>query len=112
MECYRARPVRTREQKIAYMREWHRGVKADVFGHYGGYRCVCCGETEPVFLVIDHVNGGGNAERRKIGPQGTRGGAGQYWMLKKAGYPSGYQVLCHNCNFARIRGVCPHARQD
>lgn len=102
----------TRDDKLAYMRRWHRETKDRVFQAYGGYRCVCCGETEKVFLVIDHINGGGNKERSKIGPKGTRGGAGQYWTLVKRGFPSGYQVLCHNCNFAKTRGTCPHASSE
>jgi hypothetical protein len=78
----------------------------DALQHYGG-QCACCGETEPAFLAIDHVNGGGNAHRREVGyPKG--GGAFFYW-LRKHGYPDGYQVLCHNCNMAKTYlGVCPH----
>lgn len=98
----------SREDRLAYMKRWHRDTKDRVFEAYGGYRCKCCGETEKVFLVIDHINGGGNKERNKIGKNGTRGGAGQYWELVKRNFPSGYQVLCHNCNFAKIRGLCPH----
>lgn len=26
-----------------------------VFSAYGGYRCNCCNETEPMFLSIDHI---------------------------------------------------------
>ena len=110
--CYRLYQLttkRTRADRIAYIRAWQRKVKDETFAAYGGYRCACCDETDPVFLVIDHINGGGNQERRSIGPKGTRGGAGEYWWLRKQGFPAGYQVLCHNCNFAKTRGECPHA---
>ena len=109
IKCYRTRPKKGREEKLAYMRLWHKRAKDEVFAAYGGYRCVCCDETNPVFLVIDHINGGGNKERRKIG---TSGGAGQYWAIKKAGFPTGFQVLCHNCNYAKTRGGCPHVTSE
>lgn len=95
-----------RDERLAYMKRWHQETKDIVFEAYGGYICACCGETEKVFLVIDHVDGGGNTERKKIS---TSGGAGQYSYLVGAGFPAGYQVLCHNCNFAKTRlGKCPH----
>ena len=42
----------------------------------------------------------------------TRGGAGQYWSLVSRGFPAGYQVLCHNCNFAKSHGGCPHHNRE
>lgn len=109
--CYnKLRYRQTRKDRLEYMRIWHQKVKDEVFIAYGGYKCVCCGETEPVFLVIDHINGGGNKERRK---SETKGGAGQYSKIKKEGFPRNkYQVLCHNCNFAKSRGGCPHASRE
>lgn len=76
---------------------------------YGG-KCACCGESRNEFLAIDHVNGGGNEHRRSLSTN-PRGGAGQttYRWLRRAGYPPGFQVLCHNCNMARgFYGHCPH----
>ncbi len=66
--------------------------------------CVCCGETILAFLAIDHVNGGGSKHRQETG------GGGFYVWLKRNGYPDGFQVLCHNCNFGRQinGGTCPH----
>jgi hypothetical protein len=74
-----------------------------VFEAYGGYHCVCCGESEPVFLEIDHINDDGAAHRRAIG------GAGSFynWLIKN-NFPPGFQVLCANCNRAKRFGVCPH----
>jgi len=81
-------------------------IKAEVIGHYG-CACACCGENRLVFLVIDHVNGGGEKQRSKVG-WGTQ----FYRWLRKNNYPDGYQVLCHNCNFAKRMGVCPHKVQQ
>lgn len=66
-------------------------------------KCACCGEKEYKFLGIDHVYGDGNKHRKKIG----RGGL--YQWLRNNNYPKGFQVLCHNCNFAKGHyGECPH----
>lgn len=81
-------------------------VKVEVLTRYGGCFCVCCGESGIEFLTIDHMNNDGAEHRKKLGGGGIR----LYPWLKKNGYPSGYQVLCYNCNIARHwnGGVCPH----
>jgi hypothetical protein len=73
---------------------------------YGG-KCSCCGETEPIFLELDHSDNSGAAHRKAIG----RGSKACYAWLKKRGFPhEGYQLLCANCNQGRKRngGICPH----
>jgi hypothetical protein len=76
--------------------------------HYsnGSNACACCGNTNYEFLAIDHINGGGNKHRKETGlPGGSRFAA---WLIKQ-NYPSGYRVLCHNCNMALgSYGYCPH----
>ncbi len=97
-----------RERLLDYYRERGRqkaaALRAEVLAAYGGV-CVCCGEVQQEFLSIDHINGGGNAERRQYG-----GGTAFYRHLKRAGYPKdGYRTLCHNCNLSRgFFGYCPH----
>ena len=78
-------------------------VKDAVFAAYGGYRCVCCGETEPLFLTLDHINGGGGKERRESGRE-------LYRHILKTGIRSDLRVLCNNCNRGRWLngGACPH----
>lgn len=100
--------------------KWYAGryakLKDDVFNAYGGYRCACCGETEPLFLTIDHVGNNGGYHRRKMLSDYTEtdyrnlSGAKTYWWLQKKGYPPGFQVLCSNCNHGKHRngGICPH----
>lgn len=84
---------------------WH-GYRRQILEGYGAV-CACCGETEEVFLTIDHVHGGGTAHRRSLGNGNRR------MMLEiiAAGFPPEYQILCFNCNIGRQRngGVCPHA---
>ena len=68
--------------------------------------CACCREDTLVFLTLDHVDGGGAEARRKAN---SRGGTDYYRRLRRAGYPSGYRVLCWNCNAAYGQtGSCPH----
>ena len=102
--AYRKDP--TRQRAIAKLRA--RVIKAEVMTAYGG-RCTCCGESDLAFLVIDHVNGGGCQHRRGTVKSG-RGGTQFYIYLKREGYPIGFQVLCHNCNWAKFAtgGCCPH----
>lgn len=83
---------------------WLRRLKAEVIGAYGGC-CSCCGEKNPAFLTIDHMNNDGSEHRRTIKTSRI------YSWLKKRGYPKeGFQVLCFNCNCGRYvnGGICPH----
>lgn len=72
----------------------------------GQPRCGCCGEEEYVFLALDHVDGGGS--RARSDPTFSR--RRLFLQLIADGFPPGYAVLCHNCNWGKhALGVCPHA---
>lgn len=80
-------------------------LKAETIAAYGG-KCACCGESEPVFLTVDHVNNDGGGRKREVG-----GGVAFYRLLRRLGFPTdGYRLLCFNCNSGRQinGGVCPH----
>jgi hypothetical protein len=82
-------------------------LRMEVLNAYGA-QCQCCGEDQEEFLCIDHVDGGGRNHRKEIGT-----GDSVYRWLRQEGYPPGYQVLCHNCNFALgLRGYCPHQTKE
>jgi hypothetical protein len=85
--------------------------REEVFTAYGGFRCNCCGETERMFLSIDHVENNGAQERRSGLYNG--GGSAFYAWLRKSNFPPGYQVLCMNCQTGKHRngGTCPHQRK-
>jgi hypothetical protein len=86
---------------------WRRALRQEVIAHYsdGTCRCSCCGEAHMAFLVVDHINGDGNKQRRSLG----RTGISFYQWLRTSGYPPGFRVLCHNCNHAYAAyGACPH----
>lgn len=102
-------------KEVAYHRRWrsqHRArynehirkhnakLRLLVFGHYSPFlMCVRCGCSDMRVLCIDHIEGGGNAHRRAILKR--RGGIPFYRWLKQNGYPSGFQVLCLNCNWIK-----------
>lgn len=83
-------------------------VKRHVIDHYGGV-CACCSETCLSMLTIDHVAGDGSKHRRQLG-RGRRGGFEFYQWLIRAGLPTGFAVLCFNCNYSKYlnSGVCEH----
>jgi len=83
-------------------------MRYEVIRAYGGV-CVCCEEDSLEFLVIDHINGGGDSHRKSIGS--PTGGYPFYAKLKKLGYPfrDDLRVLCANCNSSYgSYGYCPH----
>jgi hypothetical protein len=99
----------TEENWGAYIRSIGRRIcrtceRAEILAAYGGH-CVCCGESTPEFLSIDHINGGGSAHRRSINRY-------IYRFLKETGFPKNeFRLLCYNCNMARAKyGTCPHER--
>lgn len=89
-------------------------IKAIVFAKYSGpegIRCACCGETELVFLTLDHVNNDGAQFRKNQFGRRTAAGFTTYSWLLKHGCPGGFQVLCANCQHGKRmnNGVCPHS---
>ncbi len=94
---------RNLETIAARNRERNRLTRHTVIANYGG-KCACCSETTIEFLVVDHINGGGNVERKTLSPNGV------YRKLLKADCVlEGYRILCHNCNSAyAYYGYCPH----
>ena len=111
---YREHDKQWRKENQQYIRqldkERTRRTKEEVILHYGG-SCVCCGESNIMFLTIDHIVGNGSQHRREIGIR--NGGRPFYAWLRRQGYPPGYQVLCWNCNCAKGHyGFCPHQHSN
>ena len=76
-------------------------LKLEVMGVYNSGRCRCCGVDQHEFLAIDHIN--------CVKPEDApRSGEELYEWIKTQNYPSGFTVLCHNCNLASYLGICPH----
>lgn len=82
------------------IRDRKKVVKKEVFAHYGG-RCVFCMESDLRHLTIDHIDGNGAEHRREMQPGGRFCGDTIYSWLKRNDWPTGYQILCWNCNTAK-----------
>ncbi|CUR51626.1 protein of unknown function [Nitrosotalea devaniterrae] len=101
------------EPKNILARKRLKKLKIEVFSYYSKDvpKCSCCGIYQLNFLTMDHIHG------RKIDDGGSKlRGNALYTFLKKSGYPSGYQVLCGNCNYSKdakkkFLGICAHKRQ-
>ncbi len=94
---------RNRENAKAYAKN----LKIVALKAYGS-QCSCCGETEPLFLELDHGLQDGAKFRKEYSI--SSGTAFLNW-LKNHGWPQdlGLQVLCANCHLAKdYRGGCPH----
>ena len=96
-------------------------LKLAAFDAYGGRACVCCGDKHTEFLTIDHIvpvsasklkerRRSRVGERKRPEPKNHLDrGQGLYRWLRRNEYPSGFRVLCMNCNWARGKlGQCPH----
>lgn len=58
-------------------------------------RCTHCTESRLDALTIDHIANNGSTHRKLVGSDSF------YRKLHNEGYPSGFQVLCYNCNIAK-----------
>jgi hypothetical protein len=96
-----------RQEMLEQKKNWTYSRKLEILARYGSC-CQCCGEKNMEFLAIDHIGGGGNKHRRELK---INNGSGLYMWLIKNNFPSGFRVLCHNCNQALAHyGYCPHRK--
>jgi len=85
---YRCSPKR-RERSMARDME----VRREVIEHLGGV-CIRCGyKTDIRALVLDHKNGNGSEDRRRLG-----GKIARYYINHLGEAEKELQVLCSNCN--------------
>lgn len=82
-------------------------LKRETFEAYGGCRCVCCSESDIAFLTLDHYT-------VVVADFEHRAGDKLWLELRRKKYPSGFRVLCFNCNIASYNngGTCPHANSQ
>lgn len=97
---YQERKEEYKKHNKAYMTK----VRRTVLEAYGN-KCACCGETNSMFLSLDHVNGGGAEHRREVGSSSYK----VYRDVIRQGFPAKFRILCFNCNMAMgFYGFCPH----
>ena len=99
-----------RERMLAYQNKRNREARQQIIEYYGE-ECECCGEDEEVFLALDHIDEDGAEWRRKMGSSG-KGVNFYHWLIRHEFPELGLQLLCHNCNWAKTRGGCPHVDKD
>jgi hypothetical protein len=103
-----------RERSHKYYQKYHKDIKEKTKKYYfywkyynkfrtlfhysdGKLSCLHCGENIFELLTIDHILGGGNKHRKAMGLKNI------YVWLRRNNFPSGYQVLCYNCNLVKSR---------
>lgn len=96
---------RNRDKVRAYKLANWKALRMSALDYYGSSHCRCCGESTLEFLCIDHIEGDGAKHRREM--KGKIDGI--YRWLKQNNYPTGFRVLCYNCNSSIGHyGYCPH----
>ena len=60
--------------------------------------CELCKEDNIDVLTIDHILGNGASHRKKLGGKNSSGHKTYHWLIKN-GFPSGFRILCRNCNW-------------
>jgi hypothetical protein len=95
---YEKNPTYNTVHAQRYRQQW----REQALTVYGG-ACVCCSETHLPYLEIDHVNGGGNQQRKVIR------GTAWYKFLATNPRSDDVQLLCGNChNVKTRRQSCSH----
>lgn len=121
-ELYKADPAKHKARVARYKREHretvnrivrnsslrHRArLRAEMVKAYGG-KCMCCGESEPKFLQLDHIHNDGHVDRKR-----HKTSTKLFASLRRLGWPQDrHQLLCANCNFGKLMngGKCPHKK--
>jgi len=110
-EVKRREKVHMQSPMAIKRRRQRRDTKEFVLRSYskGKPKCACCGFSNFNGLALDHIYG-----RKQMGHSRDFSSDDLRMTLKKeykktGKWPSGFQVLCHNCNSAKSdTGVCPH----
>ena len=89
----------TYEKTKGTQSKYRQAIKLQVLTHYGQGLCQCvqCGFDDIRALSLDHIDGKGSEHRKSV----KKSGQSFYRMLKKQGYPVGYQTLCMNCQWIK-----------
>lgn len=79
-------------------------LRSKIINEYGG-KCECCGESNYIFLTIDHILFYDNLRSHSL----------YRYLLKNNCPKDNYRLLCYNCNCGRGHngsdGICPHKKE-
>lgn len=81
-----------RERENARVRQKRFDARMKVISELGG-KCSVCGHDNPLHLVVHHVDGGGNVDRKKDKMGGER-----KVVYVRDGIPGGLSLMCANCH--------------
>jgi hypothetical protein len=98
-KIYRKLTSEERKQRREKNRAYFQRLRMKVLSHYSNGEPKCAnplcevpgGAKDILSLQLDHVNGGGRKHLKRIGVHFYP------WIIKN-NYPSGFQILCANCN--------------
>lgn len=95
--------AKSRDKVNKSARKRARKIRKEFLIAYGG-KCICCNESQDVFLTLEHKLKDGAHDRRHQSTDSILG------RLKRLGWPKdNYTILCWNCNAAiRFGDKCPH----
>ncbi|MGY5151581.1 MAG: hypothetical protein ACW9XA_04875 [Candidatus Nitrosopumilus sp. bin_6a] len=87
-----------REENNQASKETYQKNKMLCLNHYskGKIECKECKENKIAFMTIDHIK-----PRKEYGHNRETSSSALYRILKKDNFPSGYRVLCYNCNMIK-----------
>jgi len=96
--CYKQRYASNSTEIQKKARETRRVKREKVISHYSpDMKCINCGEARFECLAIDHIKNDGRKHIKEIG----RSSFGLCLWIINNNFPSGFQILCHNCNFRK-----------
>lgn len=81
--------AKTPNRRTERFTEEHAKLKQKIFKMFKN-KCNMCGEKDPLVLQVDHVNGGGSKQRKKMNAL--------YRYKHVLQNVEQYQLLCANCN--------------
>jgi len=98
--------VNNLDERKEYAKKLRQKWRLKMLKAYGN-KCTCCGELEPNFLTLEHINRDGREHRRGRNPVTI------LREMRDAGWPKDrFTILCYNCNLSRgFYGECPHKRK-
>lgn len=105
--------TKNHDRIIEYLKQWRKSHREEhnqaskdryqqqrmlCLDHYskGKIKCKRCRENEIAFMTLDHIK-----PRKDYGHTRKTSASALYRILVRDGFPSGYQVLCYNCNMIK-----------
>jgi len=96
--------IKAREQT----RKYKRRVRIELMELLGGTKCVRCGFDDYRALQLDHLNGGGNDDRRKLGGNDVEAA---FYLKNPELAKRTLQILCANCNWIKKHEKKEHPKE-